>query len=75
MFCICTISFFCAILRSQGATTMSVDCMSELKQVYKSVIKRIVDTGVMLDSDVLFLHFYKTNIEQNTNLEDEETNE
>jgi hypothetical protein len=54
---------------------MSEDCKSELKQVYKSVIKRIVDTGVMLDSDVLFLHFYKTNIEQNTNLEDEETNE
>ena len=67
MFCICTISFFCAILRSQGATTMSEDCKSELKQVYKSVIKRIVDTGVMLDSDVLFFAFlqdqYRTKYE------------
>lgn len=32
----------------------------EMREIYKAILERIVDTGEMLDSDVLFMKTYKT---------------
>lgn len=39
----------------------------QMREIYKLVIKRIVDTGKTEESDMLFIHLYKTEFEQNTN--------
>ena len=41
-----------------------------LKEINKLIVKRIVDTGKMEESDVLFLAFFKQNFEQNTKIEE-----
>ena len=43
---------------------------TKMREIYKAVIKRIVDTGKTEESDILFLRFYKTKFEQNTNYEE-----
>ena len=42
----------------------------KMREIYKSIIKRIVDTGKTEESDMLFLRLYKTEFEQNTNYEE-----
>lgn len=37
-----------------------------MREIYKVIIKRIVDTGKTEESDMLFIHLYKTEFEQNT---------
>lgn len=38
----------------------------KMREIYKVIIKRIVDTGKTEESDMLFIHLYKTEFEQNT---------
>ena len=37
----------------------------KMREIYKQVIKRIVDTGKTEESDILFIQLYKTEFEQN----------
>lgn len=39
---------------------------TKMREIYKAVIKRIVDTGETEESDILFIRLYKTEFEQNT---------
>ena len=41
----------------------------KMRQVYRSILERIVDTGETQESDILFMKLYKTEFEQNTPLE------
>jgi hypothetical protein len=41
-----------------------------MREVYKAVIKRIVDAGKTEGSDILFVRLYKTEIEQNTDFKE-----
>ena len=45
----------------------SEELCTKMREIYKAVIKRIVDTGKTEESDMLFIHLYKTEFEQNTN--------
>lgn len=38
---------------------------NKMREIYKCIIKRIVDTGKTEDSDMLFLHLYKSEFELN----------
>lgn len=38
----------------------------KMREIYKSILQRIVDTGETEESDILFMHLYKTEFEQNT---------
>lgn len=39
----------------------------KMQEIYNAVIKRIKKTGKVDEVDVLFIHLYKTEFEQNTN--------
>ena len=39
---------------------------TKMREIYKAIIKRIVDTGKTEESDMLFIRLYKTEFEQNT---------
>lgn len=41
--------------------------VEKLREIYKAVMRRIKQSGKTDEVDVLFIHFYKTEIEQNTN--------
>lgn len=41
---------------------------TKMREIYKAVIKRIVDTGKTEESDMLFIALYKQEFEQNTKL-------
>ena len=43
---------------------------ADMREIYKVIIKRIVDTGKTEESDVLFIRLYKTNFEQNTDFKE-----
>ena len=38
----------------------------KMREIFKTIIKRIVDTGKTEESDMLFIRLYKTEFEQNT---------
>jgi hypothetical protein len=38
----------------------------KMREIYKAILQRIVDTGETEESDILFMHLYKTEFEQNT---------
>lgn len=38
----------------------------QMSEIYKAILQRIVDTGETQESDILFMHLYKTEFEQNT---------
>jgi hypothetical protein len=66
-------AFFYAILSPQNATRRfcSMEKYPEelcvkMREIFKAVIKRIVDTGKTEESDMLFLALYKQEFEQNT---------
>lgn len=41
---------------------------NKMREIYKLIMKRIMgDKGKLEDTDVLFIHLYKTEFEQNTN--------
>ena len=42
----------------------------KMREIYKAVIRRVVDTGKTEESDMLFIHLYKTEFEQNTNFKE-----
>ena len=42
----------------------------KMREIHKAIIKRIVDTGKTEESDMLFIHLYKTEFEQNTKIEE-----
>ena len=42
----------------------------KMREVYKSILQRIVDTGETQESDILFMKLFKTEFEQNTQLEE-----
>lgn len=44
----------------------SQQLVKKMREIYKAVIKRIVDTGKTEESDILFIRLYKTKFEQNT---------
>lgn len=67
MFCICTISFF--VLKfsqeTQNKEVCSMEKYSEqlvekMREIYKLIIKRIGDEGKLEETDVLFIHLFKT---------------
>ena len=39
----------------------------KMREIQKAIMKRIVDTGKTEESDMLFIHLYKTEFEQTTN--------
>lgn len=39
----------------------------KMREIYKAIMERIRETGKTDKADVLFLHLYKTQFEQNTN--------
>lgn len=43
------------------------ELVEKMRQIYKSIMKRIRKSGETDEADVLFIHFFKTEIEQNTN--------
>ena len=43
---------------------------TNMREIYKLIIKRIVDTGKTEESDILFIRLYKTKFEQNTNFKE-----
>ena len=40
---------------------------TKMREIYKSVMRRIKKSGQTDEVDVLFIHLYKTEFEQNTN--------
>lgn len=38
----------------------------KMREIYRSILQRIVDTGETEESDILFMHLFKTEFEQNT---------
>ena len=40
---------------------------TKMREIYKAIIKRIVDTGKTEESDMLFIRLFKTEFGQNTN--------
>ena len=38
----------------------------KMREIFKAIMKRIVDTGKAEESDMLFIRLYKTEFEQNT---------
>ena len=40
---------------------------TKMREIYKLIIKRISGEGKLEETDVLFIHLYKTEFEQNTN--------
>ena len=38
----------------------------KMREVYRAILERIVDTGETEESDILFMHLFKTEFEQNT---------
>lgn len=42
----------------------------KMREIYKAVMRRIKKTGETDEVDVLFIHLYKTEFEQNTNLKE-----
>lgn len=44
---------------------------TKLREIYKAVMRRIKKSGETDEADVLFIHFYKTEIEQNTDYKKE----
>jgi hypothetical protein len=45
--------------------------VNQMRDIYKSIIKRIVDTGKTEESDMLFIRLYKTEFEQTTNYKEQ----
>ena len=41
---------------------------TKMREIFKLIMKRIKDEGKLAESDVLFIHLYKTEFEQNTKL-------
>jgi hypothetical protein len=39
---------------------------TKMREIYKAIMRRIKDEGKLAESDVLFIHLYKTEFEQNT---------
>lgn len=46
------------------------DFYYKMREIYKAILQRIVDTGEMQESDILFMKLYKTEFEQNTTFEE-----
>ena len=44
---------------------------AKMREIYKNIIKRIVDTGETEESDMLFIALYKQEFEQNTNYKEQ----
>jgi hypothetical protein len=43
---------------------------TKMREIFKAVIRRIVDTGKTEESDMLFIHLFKTEFEQNTDFKE-----
>jgi hypothetical protein len=43
----------------------------KMREIYKCILQRLVDTGETQESDILFMKLFKTEFEQNTNLRSE----
>ena len=44
---------------------------TKMREIYKAIMKRIRKTGKTDEVDVLFIHLYKTEFEQNTNFKEQ----
>lgn len=42
----------------------------KMREIFKVIIKHIVDSGKTEESDILFIHLYKTEFEQNTSFKE-----
>lgn len=40
-------------------TIKQVEFINDIDNIYRSIIKRIIDTGTLLETDEMFLKFYK----------------
>lgn len=43
---------------------------TKMREIFKTIMKRIVDTGKTEESDMLFIRLYKTEFEQNTDFKE-----
>lgn len=43
--------------------TYSEDLLNKMREIYKCILERVVDTGEFLESDVLFMKLYKEKFE------------
>lgn len=41
-----------------------------MREIYKEIIERVVTTGEVEDSDILFIRLFKTEFEQNTDFKE-----
>jgi hypothetical protein len=39
---------------------------AKMREIFKLIMKRIRDEGKLVETDVLFIHLYKTEFERNT---------
>ena len=46
------------------------DFLFEMREIYKAILQKIVDTGETHECDILFIKFYKTKFEQNTDFKE-----
>ena len=44
----------------------SENFLYQMREIYKSILQRIVDTGETQESDILFMKLFKTEFEQTT---------
>ena len=45
-----------------------IELYYQMREIYKAILQRIVDTGETQESDILFMKIFKTEFEQNTKL-------
>lgn len=45
-----------------------IELYYQMREIYKAILERIVDTGETQESDILFMKLFKTEFEQNTKL-------
>ena len=43
-----------------------IELYVRMREVYRSILQRIVDTGEVQESDIIFMNLFKTEFEQNT---------
>ena len=43
-----------------------IELYKKMREVYHAILQRIVDTGEVQESDIIFMNLFKTEFEQNT---------
>lgn len=43
-----------------------IELYARMREIYRSILQRIVDAGEVQESDIMFMNLFKTEFEQNT---------